>query len=236
MTRRWFARAAAAAVAVSLAGVAVSATDRVSADNDSKKIRLFNGKNFDGWYAWFPESGKNQDPHNVFKILEDGVIYCSGEKFGFLSTEGEYENYRLWVDFKWGEKKWPPRENAVRDAGVLYHCVGPDKVWNKSLELQIQEGDTGDMWLTPGEGGAPSLTVLGQTYTGGRVIKWQDYEKPNGEWNTTMVEARGDRIVHWVNGKVNLVGTNASLTKGRINLQSEGAELYYRNIILEPLD
>ncbi|MFN3649545.1 MAG: DUF1080 domain-containing protein [Armatimonadota bacterium] len=197
---------------------------------------LFNGKNWDGWYTWVPGHGKNNDPDKIFTIEKDGSIHVTGEKFSFISTDKDYENYRLSVDFKWGQKKWPPRENAVRDAGILYHCVGPDKVWNKSLELQIQEGDTGDMWLTGGEGGAPSLTVLGKTYTGGRVVKWSDPEKPHGQWNTVMVVAKGDKIEHWVNGKVNMVGTDASLTKGRINLQSEGAELWYRNIMIEPIE
>jgi hypothetical protein len=218
-----------------LAAAAVSAAGRSATADSSRAIRLFDGKTMNGWYTFIPGEGKNVDSLGIFKIV-DGMFHVSGQKFAFLSTDREYENYRLSVDFKWGQKKWPPRENAVRDAGILYHCVGPDKVWNKSLELQIQEGDTGDMWLTSGEGGAPSLEVGGKNYVGGRVVKFADYEKPHGEWNTVVVVAKGDYIEHWVNGKVNMVGRRASLTKGRINLQSEGAEIYYRNIILEPLD
>jgi hypothetical protein len=227
-------------VAVPLAGLLTSLTAAVLgltpsplAAQDGQRL-LFNGRDFTGWYTFIPGEGRNRDPLGIFKV-ENGAIHVSGEKFAFLSTEEEFENYRLTLQFRWGQKKWPPRENAVRDAGILYHCVGPDKVWNKSLELQIQEGDTGDMWLTPGEGGAPSLTVLGRRYTGGRVVKYADYEKSHGEWNTVAVVARGARIEHWVNGRVNMVGTDASLTRGRINLQSEGAEVYYRNITLEPL-
>jgi len=233
-TRRSLARFGAALVLA--AGTAAAGLAPVrGAGAQGRAVRLFNGKNLEGWYIFVPGEPKNQDSLGIFKI-EDGVIHVSGEKFAFLSTEKEYENYRLTLEFKWGQKKWPPRLNAPRDAGILYHCVGPDKVWNKSLELQIQEGDTGDMWLTSGEGGPPSLTVLGRTYRGGRVVKWAEHEKPHGEWNTVQVVARGNRIQHWVNGRVNMVGTDASLSKGRINLQSEGAELYYRNITLERLD
>jgi hypothetical protein len=106
----------------------------------------------------------------------------------------------------------------------------------KSLECQIEEGDCGDMWLTGGEGGPPSLTVKGKTYTGGRVVKFEDYEKPKGEWNKVEVICKGDTIQHFINGKLNLEGTHASLTKGKINIQSEGSELFYRNITLEPLN
>jgi hypothetical protein len=91
------------------------------------------------------------------------------------------------------------------------------------------------MWLTGGEGGAPSLVVKGQKHTGGRVVKFADYEKPTGEWNQVTVVADGDKIQHLINGHLNMEGEQASLTKGKINLQSEGAEVYYRNITLEPL-
>lgn len=206
-----------------------------SAKAQSAPIALFNGKNWEGLYIFIGGEGKNKDSKGVFKIEPGGIIHASGEKYGFVSTDKDYDNYRLRLEFKWGEKKYYGDTTTKRDAGVLYHCVGPDKVWNKSLEFQIQEGDCGDMWLTGGEGGAPSLTVLGKTYTGGNVVKWNDYEKPNGQWNVGEVICKGDRIEHFVNGKCNLVGTHASLTRGRINFQSEGAELYYRNITLEPL-
>lgn len=233
--KRWLIRAAIGTAAMAAVALASGWGQAAKAADSSKVISLFDGKTMNGWYTFIPGEGKNKDPLGIFKI-EDGCFHVSGQKFAFLSTEKEYDNYRLTLDFKWGQKKWPPRENAVRDAGILYHCVGPDKVWNKSLELQIQEGDTGDMWLTSGEGGAPSLEVLGKNHVGGRVVKFADYEKPHGQWNTVQVVARGNRIEHWVNGKVNMVGKNASLTRGRINLQSEGAEIWYRNITLEPLN
>jgi hypothetical protein len=232
----WIHRLAAGALALTAVGIVAAAGTGARAGESGKKIKLFNGRNFDGWYIFVPGEPKNQDSRGIFKIKEDGVIHVSGEKFAYLSTEKEYDNYRFTCEFKWGEKKYPPRENAKRDAGVLYHCVGPDKVWMKSLEFQIQEGDCGDMWLTGGEGGAPSLTVKGKKHTGGRVVKFSDHEKPNGEWNKVEVVCKGDKIWHYMNGHLNMEGTEASLTRGKINLQSEGAELYYRNITLEPLE
>jgi hypothetical protein len=229
-----------AGLAAASAALVVSSTGAVRAQGGSKVERLFDGRSLKGWYTFVQDQGKNKDPNGVFKV-ENGLIHVSGQTFGYISTEKEYENYRLSVDFRWGTKKWPPRENAVRDAGLLYHAQGPDMVWGKCLEMQIQEGDTGDMWLIPGEGPTPSVQVLGQRYGGSpkdytRVVKWADHEKPSGEWNTVTLVARGDRFEHWVNGKCNLRGQNASLTRGRINLQSEGAELWYRNIVLERLD
>jgi len=65
------------------------------------------------------------------------------------------------------------------------------------------------------------------------------YEKPHGEWNTIELLCYEGTSVHVVNGKVNMINTNSHilvngkeepLTKGVIQLQSEGAEVYFRNI------
>jgi hypothetical protein len=164
------------------------------------------------------------------------------------------------LEFKWGEKRWPPREKTVRDSGLLYHCVGPHgkagTYWMESLECQIQEHDCGDFWSVGGnvivdvEGvkkdkevvyqkGAPKLVGVKS-----RIIKGADYEKPTGEWNTIEVLTVGSTSVHVVNGRPNLVLTNSRrlvdgkeepLTRGKIQLQSESAEVYYRNIAIRPI-
>ena len=147
-------------------------------------------------------------------------------------TLGEYENDRLVVEYKWGEKKWPPRDKPTtpRDSGILLHCVGPDKIWTKSIECQIQEHDFGDFYLVDGT----SIEVNGKLQKG-RVVKTKDAEKPNGEWNVVEVVCDGDKITNIVNGVVVNEGTKASETRGRILLQSEGAEVFYRNVELTPL-
>lgn len=200
---------------------------------DDKAIELFNGKDLNGWRIFVDPKTKGYDddsrPDRVFRV-EDGAIHVSGERFACLSTERDYENYRLIVEFKWGEKKWAPRAKAKRDSGILLHGVGPDKIWTKSIECQVQEGDVGDFYLV----GGTSLTVDGKPVKG-RAKKTADAEKPNGEWNTVEVVCDGDSITNIVNGVVVNKGTGASLTKGRIVLQSEGAEVFYRKVELHPL-
>jgi len=197
------------------------------------EINLFNGKNLDGWYTVIDKLGVNKDPERIFTV-HDGLLHISGKAFGYLCTKNEYKNYHLIVEFKWGEKKWPPRENAKRDSGVLYHFPGDkrDEVWPYSIECQIQEGDCGDIWLV-----GPALTANGQRYVEkyDRIIKTADAEKPNGQWNTIEVIAERDRITHIVNGVVVNQATNVSVQKGKILMQSEGAEVYYRKILLIPL-
>ncbi len=153
--------------------------------------------------------------------------------------------------------------DGVKIADVDNHGVagGARKAWMQSLECQIMENHCGDFWSVAGaivdvEGerqgdkgeivfkkGGRKLTVPGKG-TGGRIIKDGDYEKPTGLWNTIEVLTVGQTSVHLVNGKANMILTNARrrvgdkeapLTRGKIQLQSEGAEVFYRNIAIRPL-
>ena len=194
---------------------------------------LFNGKDLEGWTVFIRHADKSTDPRSdpkgVFKV-EDGVLHVSGQEFGGLTTVDEFESYRLVVEFKWGTKKWPPREKVVRDSGILMHCVGPEKVWTKSIECQIQEHDCGDFWMVDGT----TLKVGGKVEPRFKK-KTTDAEKPTGEWNTVEVICDGGKITNIVNGVVVNEGTDASVTKGKILLQSEGAEIFFRKVEISPL-
>ncbi|MBI2808038.1 MAG: DUF1080 domain-containing protein [Planctomycetes bacterium] len=139
-----------------------------SAQTVTKPIKLFNGKDLKNFYTWLnaPKKGekpygKNNDPEKVFTVV-NGAIRVSGKVFGCFTTEKEYANYRLIVEFKWGTKTWPPRENATMDSGVLLHCVGPDGGaggnWMESIECQLIEGGTGDFIMVRGKT-QPKITV-----------------------------------------------------------------------------
>ncbi len=78
----------------------------------------------------------------------------------------------------------------------------------------------------------------------GRDVDWQDalgfrgrqdVESPYGQWTRLEVIADGDRVTNIVNGKVVNAATRSSVTEGHILVQSEGAEIYFRRIDLEPL-
>jgi hypothetical protein len=62
-----------------------------------------------------------------------------------------------------------------------------------------------------------------------------DVESPDGQWTTIEVICDGDKITNMVNGKIVNVATGSSLTKGKILLQSELAEVYFRKVELRPL-
>jgi len=221
------------ALVLAPAVLAIAGATEPARPGDANVVPLFNGKDLAGWTIYVDPKTKGYSPEsrpeNVFQV-EDGLIHVSGERFGCLTTVGEYENYRLSLEFRWGQKRWAPRESAVRDSGVLLHCVGPDKIWTKSIECQIQERDCGDFWLV----GGATLDVDGKP-SKERAVKKKDAEKPTGQWNTVEVICEGDRITNIINGVVVNQGTRASVTRGRILLQSEGAEIYFRKVELTPL-
>lgn len=198
-------------------------------------VSMFNENDFENWYTFIPEYGKNNDPDNVFSISE-GVIHVTGQHFGYLATEKTYGNYHLKLEFKWGEEKWPPRLEEKRDSGICFHFPAdePDQVWPKSVECQIQEGDVGDFWLI----GGSTVEVDGERNEPGdfiRIQKKRDTELPNGEWNTVEVITYDGACTFLVNGVVVNHGENASLKEGRILLQSEGAEIDFRNVMIKEL-
>jgi hypothetical protein len=203
--------------------------------NTDPFVNLFNGKDLSGWSTFLTNIGTNKDPNNNFRI-EDGVLHVIGKELGYAITQKAFRNYHFKVDFKWGERKWPPRENEKRDAGICYNIPmnEPDSIWPQSIECQVQEGDVGDFWLL----GFSTIKVNGvqnvpSAHT--RMIKQKDAEKPYGEWNTVEVISSNGKCVHIVNGVVVNVGEDASLKEGRILLQSEYAEVYYRNPMIRKL-
>ena len=152
--KRTFLASSALALALSLTlGLAPAAP---AADADAPLFK-FNGKDLTGFYTYLHDN-KYEDPRGVFTVT-DGVIRVSGEEWGGFNTREEYSDYHLIVEFKWGEKAWPPRAQNARDCGVLVHCFGPDDAigghWMQSMECQMIEGGTGDLLVVSKPGGVP---------------------------------------------------------------------------------
>jgi hypothetical protein len=156
--------------------VCLSCFALASAEPVTEPIKLFNGKDLTNFYTYLVGYGKNKDPKEVFTV-KDGAIRVSGEVFGCFTTEKEFENYHLVVEFKWGEKTFKPRENATRDSGILLHCVGADGAagpWMESIECQMIEGGTGDFIFVKGKN-QPKATATA------KMIGKQWYYDPKGE-------------------------------------------------------
>ncbi|MEO5562837.1 MAG: DUF1080 domain-containing protein [Chitinophagaceae bacterium] len=207
------------------------------AQGDMKMKPLFNGTDLKGWYTFLEKKGKNNDPEKIFTV-SNNMLHITGKEFGYMCTEKTYTNFHLIAEFKWGVKKYPPRDadTTKRDNGILYYVPANEKdtVWPKSIECQIQEGDTGDFWLI----GGTTVVIDGKqtkadNYT--RVKKKADGEKPTGEWNRVEVIVNKGKITYIVNGTIVNEAESPSLNEGKIVVQSEGAEIYYRKIEIAEL-
>jgi hypothetical protein len=203
--------------------------------------------------------GLDADLKNVFSIIHENgepILQVSGEIYGGLTTLESFENYHFSVKFKWGDTRWEPRLGQKRDSGILYHCDGPHgqfwHVWKSCLEYQVQETDLGDFFGLSGpradiRGSASGNKVLydpaSETYEVDRKDAQANPEpdKPNGEWNLLEFYTLGDTAIHVVNGIVVMVLEQTQchegkpLTRGQIQIQSEAAECYYKDMQLSSI-
>jgi Domain of Unknown Function (DUF1080) len=250
------------------------------------RVSLFNGVDLNDWDGWlgYPDAAETfKKTHSVNPIGAGGVgkefkvvvvdgepaIYVNGRIFGSLTHKGDYADYHLTLQFKWGESTYYPKLNDPKDSGLLYHSHGaPGEAfgtWMRSVEFDIVHGQFGRL-ATVGDGVFAKTTVgrdadlLSPTrryIVGGQGFEiptgalWfaqnaTDQEKPVGNWNTLELYVLGDKAVHVINGVPVLEAWNLCdaehasarcepLTHGRIQLQSEGSEAFFRRITLEPI-
>ncbi|MBT4483363.1 MAG: DUF1080 domain-containing protein [Candidatus Latescibacteria bacterium] len=192
----------------------------------SKTIQLWNGKDFNGWKFFVADS--KIDVNKVWSI-KNGVIHCKGVPNGYMRTESDYSNYILYLEWRWVENE--------SNSGILLHAQEPDLVWPRCIECQLKSGNAGDFVLI----GAGTITVDGEKYTNTERFlaipkKQESTEKQIGKWNSYKIICRDDEITCYVNNVLQNRGTQTSLTKGKICIQSEGAPIEFRNIRLELFD
>lgn len=170
-----------------------------------------------------------------------------------------------WGLLTWGARKDAARDSGIllhcqgREGSYRDNFRA---AWMRSVEFQIIEGGTGDLLLIGGhdEPNGPRIPVTmtcssrrvpSPTKAGAFIERWdpaapatqrssrvyvgQDREKPIGEWNRLEAIADGDSVAFFVNGVQVNGGTGGSLREGRILFQSEGAEIFFRQIELHPL-
>lgn len=216
--------------------------------------------------------GLNKPGYDVFTTIEDNgetLIKVTGEYYGALATKEEYDNYHLQVQYKWGDKKWIPRMDLMKDSGILYHSVGAFGVehwrsWMMSQEFQIMEAHSGDFWsqarsaidirayasesgLNPMAHESQKFLSFGEQGEAGKYcLRGNNYESPADEWTTLDLICYNGQSLHIVNGKVVMILKNSRyfndqgearpLTKGKIQLQSEAAEVFFKGVKIRPID
>jgi hypothetical protein len=215
----------------------VRAQDVVTPD---KTIALWNGKDLSNWEADVPKKDTDKSIPESF-VVRNGMLVSMGKPEGHLVTKQAYRDYRFV-----GEYRFPGKAG---NCGVLVHASTPRalyKMFPKSIEVQMESGNAGDFWCIQEDIKVPDMEKRrprkpGEKWGGAegdarRVVNLTDgSEKPLGEWNTMVIEARGDKITVWVNGDLVNDGFGASADHGKIALQAEGTEVEFRRVEIGPL-
>lgn len=191
-------------------------------------VPLFDGKSLQGWTSARVLEGKE----SAFSVNEEekalhvykGKQGDSKQDTDCLNTEKEFSHYILKLEYQWAGKRFSPRTEWDRDAGLLFHVHGDvKKVWPHSLEMQIGESPadkkhgpdsegrfhTGDLFVL-GRHLKVDATRTGRNYdpagekmTGGSGPTPLGTEKPFGEWNEVEIQVHGaEKATFILNGEV----------------------------------
>ena len=194
---------------------------------------LFNGKDLSGWV------NVNTAPDTW--TVRDGLLVCRGRPIGVLRTAKQYENFVLHVEWRHME--------AGGNSGIFAWSEGTVPEGSrlpKGLEVQMLELDWVNLYRqedgTPppiayvhGElFGANGLEVTPDNPRGSRSRSLENRCKGKGQWNNYDAVFVDGVVKLSVNGKFVNGVRNSSVRKGYLCLESEGAEIHFRNIrILE---
>src|SRR5262245_26627123 len=187
-------RTASLAVALGLLIAASSVVTASAADGDwassvkfpasEKPVKLFNGKDFDGWEGNTGEGGTPK-----YFTIKDGVIVGRNEKenapkvSNYLLTKKKYRNFRLVLEGKLAESKM--------HTGVA--------IWGKKYESDGEKNSyQGHLVMFPANWGFYDLYRRKGIYSDDGRAKKAD----NGGWNKMEILAIGNRIQLAVNGQL----------------------------------
>ena len=233
---------------------------------DSESHYLFIGSGFEGWQPIIRRGSADEAMNvfeitnkiiHVYANHPDG--YQLNEKkndtHGVLFTKKSYSRYSLKLEYKWGSKKINNFGAWQYDAGLFYH-VTEAKIWPRGLEYQIRynhlknRNHTGDLWNLSGgpvtvysddkntfkpwaQGGTVTPLARGEFF----ALQNVQFNALNNKWNTVEIIVMGSRYaIHKLNGQIVNILTDLPHSSGKIGLQAETAEIYYRNIRIKQFE
>lgn len=192
-------------------------------------LPLFNGKDLNGWV----DVNTSKETWSV----RDGLLVCSGHPIGVMRSEKQYENFLLHIEWRHME--------AGGNSGVFIWSdatPAPGRPLPKGLEVQMLElewpminrekdGSPRHPGYVSGElFGANGLEITPENPRGKRSMSVEMRCKGKGEWNTYDVVCVDGSVKLAINGKFVNGVSGSSVKKGYLCLESEGAEIHFRNI------
>lgn len=190
---------------------------------------LFNGKDLTGWVD------VNTSPETW--SVKDGLLVCKGLPIGVMRSDKQYENFLLHIEwrhmqaggnsgvFAWSEGSVPEGRNLPK--GMEIQMLELDWV----NQHKLKDGSLPPIAYVHGElFGANGLKTVPDNPRGERSKSIENRCKGKGEWNEYDVVCVDGTVKLSVNGKFVNGVSKASVKKGYLCLESEGAEIHFRNI------
>jgi Domain of Unknown Function (DUF1080) len=168
-----------------------------------------------------------------------------------------------WGTRKWPPRTALLRDSGILYHSIGESGVDYWRSWKLSQEFQIMEGHMGDYWsiansavdirayipegqMNPVAGNEqPFIPIGAGSPFGGFCLRTASFESPPGEWTQIDLLTVGDRSLHLVNGHVVMVLQHSRysagdhtvpLTRGQIQIQSEGGEVFYKDVQIQSID
>lgn len=188
---------------------------------------LFNGKDLTNWQglielpkranlAGSELEAKQKEANEKFLPhwkIKNGILEYDG-KGQSLQTVRDYGNFELWVDWKIKPKG---------DSGIYLRGNPQVQIWDNPI----------------GSGG-----LYNNKMNPSKPLKVAD--KPVGQWNTFRIIMIGDKVTIYLNGELVVdktplenywaKGKEPLPSRGPIELQHHGDELWFKNIYVKELD
>lgn len=172
--------------------------------------------------------------------VEGNELICSGHPIGVIRSEKRYENFLLHIEWKHMEAGGNSGTFVWSDAEPGSNRL-PDGVEVQMLELEwvnlnTKEGKAPPLAYVHGEiFGVGGVETVPDNPRGRRSKSIENRCKGKGEWNSYEVVCVDGTIKLSVNGKFVNGISKATKKEGFICLESEGAEIHFRNIRIIPL-
>ncbi len=177
-------------------------------------VRLFNGKDLDGWTVKIKGHEAGDNHGDTFRV-EGGVLKVSydkykefGGQFGHLFYKDRFSHYVLRVEYRFvGEQAKGGPGWAVRNSGVMFHSQSPqsmrkDQDFPVSVEAQFLGGTgrgdrpTGNV-CTPG-----THLVMDGKFVTRHCTSSKSKTFHGDQWVTAEIEVRGGgKVRHKINGE-----------------------------------
>ncbi len=184
---------------------------------------IFNGKDLTGWV--------NVNTAVDTWSVKDGILICSGHPIGVMRTNRQYENFIM-------EIEWRHMEAGGNSGTFLWSEAVPPKgrrltrgveVQMLELDWAVQHNQT-DAYVHGELFGTMGLKTVPDNPRGVRSKSIEKRCKDKGQWNKYVIVAVDGVIKLSVNGKFVNGISKSECKKGYICLESEGAEIHFRNI------